>query len=94
MAARMTIRRRSSHCCAAQHVGNATDQLYAAMLLLYGENIEHDPAHAVRLLAQSAEVDQPAAMYHLGELLRRGHGVALRDALDDQAHQTTSSRGC
>ena len=59
--------------CAA--AGNSTAQLCLAMLLLFGD-VPRDEARAAALLEEAPKSGQPAAMFHLGELYRRGVGVA------------------
>src|SRR5450631_4072833 len=54
---------------------NATAKLCLALLLLHGEDVVRDEERARWLLHDAADSEQPAAMFHLGELYRLGHGV-------------------
>ena len=53
---------------------NATAKLCLALLLLHGEDVAHDRERARGLLHDAADSGQPAAMFHLGEMYRLGHG--------------------
>ncbi len=73
--------------------GNKTAKLSLALLLLFGEGVEHDSARAATLLQEAAEANLPTAMFHLGELYRRGVGLEQSNSMAETWLRRAAARG-